>query len=97
VAHDERRRVERLDDAGQVLDGLRDREVGDDAGVLAERLDLDVESGIRGCQDPVALGFVVRNPVLLAARGHPESVYQYDGVRGSSHASSRPPARAGPA
>jgi hypothetical protein len=46
VADDERRRVERLDDAGQVIDGLRDGQVGDDLRILAQRFDLDVESRI---------------------------------------------------
>ena len=60
VTDDERRRIERLDDAGQVIDGRRDGQVGDDVGVLAQCFDLDVEPWIRGRDDAVALGFVPR-------------------------------------
>ena len=70
----------RLDDAGEVVDGLRDGEVGDDVRVLAQRFDLDLEPRIRRGEDAVALRLVVRLPALPAARRHPEAVYENDGV-----------------
>ncbi|CPU66332.1 Possible glyoxalase/bleomycin resistance protein/ dioxygenase [Mycobacteroides abscessus] len=80
VAHDDRRRVERLDDGGQVVQGLRDGEVGDELRVLPEPLDLDLETGVAGRQDGESLLLVVRDPPLPAPRGHPEAVHEHDGV-----------------
>ena len=36
---------------GEVVDGLRDGELGDDVGVLAQRLDLDLEAGVGRGED----------------------------------------------
>ena len=45
----------RLDAPGEVVDGLGDAEVGDDVGVLAQCLDLDLETGVAGGEDLEAL------------------------------------------
>ena len=41
--------------AGQVVDRVRDGQVGDDLGVLPQCLDLDVEARVGGSQHRVAL------------------------------------------
>ena len=63
------------------VDDLRHLELFDRFGVCPERLDLDFEPRIRGCEDRVALGLVVRLPVLPAPGRHPEAVDQDDRVR----------------
>jgi hypothetical protein len=80
VADDDRRLVQALDHGGQVVDGLRDGEAGDDLRLLAERLDLDVEAGVGRCDHPVPLRLVVGHPVLPGAGCHPEAVHEHDGV-----------------
>ena len=80
VAHDDRRRVERADDGLEVLDDLRHRHRLDRGRVGVERLDLDLEAGIGGGEDLEALGLVVGDPVLPAARRDPEAVDEHDRV-----------------
>ena len=80
MAHDDRRPVELRDDTGEVRNGLGHRQRRDHRRVLAERLHLDLEPWVAGRDDPVALALVVRDPLLPAARGHPQPVDQDDGV-----------------
>ena len=70
----------RLDDLREVVDGLGHGQGRDGVGVLPQRLDLDLEAGVGGGQHAEALGLVVRDPVLPAARGHPEAVDEDDRV-----------------
>jgi hypothetical protein len=84
VADDDRRGVQGVDHAREVLDdpghgqGLDGRRVG------VERLDLHLEAGIARGQHGEAAGLVVRDPVLPAAGRDPEAVDQDDGVGGGS-------------
>ena len=80
VAHEDRRGVERPDDRLQMRDDRGDREPLDRRRVGVERLDLDLETGVCGGEDAVALRLVVRDPVLPAARRHPEAVDQHDRI-----------------
>ena len=54
--------------------------LGDHRRVGVQRLDLDLETRIRGREDLEAALLVVGDPVLPAARGHPEAVDEDDGV-----------------
>src|SRR5581483_12463088 len=85
VAHDDRRAVEALDDALDVLDDPGNGLLGDHLRVLPQRLDLDLEAGVGGGQDPVALLLVVGDPVLPAAGGHPQPMDENDGFRHCCH------------
>ena len=55
-------------------------EVDDRRGVLAQRLDLDVEARVGGREDVVPLALVVSDPMLPATRCDPEPVNENDGV-----------------
>ena len=55
-------------------------EIGGEIGVLAQRLDFDLESGVAGGDDLVPPGFEAFLPPAPAARGHPEAVDENDGV-----------------
>jgi hypothetical protein len=51
-------------------------------GVLAERLDLDLEAWVGGGEHAVAAALVALDPLLPTSGGHPEAVDQNDGVWG---------------
>ena len=87
VPDQDRRLFELVDHAGQVRDGLRDGELGDDRRVLAQRLDLHLEAGVAGREDAVALGLQIRDPAFPRARGHPQPVDEDDGI--GAHAVTR--------
>src|SRR5215203_4771307 len=76
------RRCLRLLDAAGALAIPRGQSL-DRGGVLAQRLDLDLQAWVGRGEHAVALAFVTLDPLLPAAWGHPESVDQYDGVWGA--------------
>jgi hypothetical protein len=81
VAHDDRRALQLAYDALQVLDDGGNRQRLDRGGILAQRLYLDFQTGVGWGEHAVAAALVALDPLLPAARGHPEAVDQDDGVR----------------
>ena len=96
VAHEDRRLVERVDHAGQVVDGLRDREVGDDRpGPRAAPRPRPRSPGSRG-EHAVALGLVVGRPSPPSCAGSSTARGSGRSSRWLPHPSGRPgPPRAG--
>jgi hypothetical protein len=80
MSHDDRWLIEIADDALVMLDDAGDGQRLDRRGVCAQRLDLDLEAGVGGGEHPVAAACVAVDPVLPAARGHPQSVDQHNRV-----------------
>jgi hypothetical protein len=81
-----RRHAERLTGLDDAELSALDRRARDLVAAVTEATaapatyDLDVEPWIRRRDDVVALGLVVRNPVLPATRGHPEAVDQKEAL-----------------
>jgi len=78
VPHDDRRAVERPDDAVVVVDDLFDVKLCDPGRVAAQLVDVAVHAGPGRRDDVVAAALVTLDPVLPAERRHPESVDQDD-------------------
>src|SRR5215217_7970443 len=76
VAHENRRLVELSDDALVVLDYGGDRKRLDRRGVLVERLYLYLQAGVCWGEHMIATVLIALDPLLPAARSHPESVDQ---------------------
>ena len=76
--------VEDLQELGndvlQVRDRIRHGDVLDRGRILAQRLDFDLEAGIGGREHAVPAALEVGDPVLPAARRHPQAVDQHHGV-----------------
>jgi hypothetical protein len=85
VADEDRRGVELGDDGLQVLDDRRDGDLRDRRRVGAERLHLDLEAGVGRREHAVALGLVVRDPVLPGTWRDPEAMDEDDGLRCGAH------------
>ena len=62
----------------EVIQGGGNGRLGDDLGLLAQRLDLDLESRVCRHDDLMSLRPVVRSPVVPASRRHPQPVDQHD-------------------
>jgi hypothetical protein len=84
VPDEDRRCVQAADDRLEVFDERRHRQLLDRRRVGVERLDLDLEPGIRRSEHAEAALLVVRDPVLPTAGRDPEAVDQDDGV-GCAH------------
>jgi hypothetical protein len=83
VAHDDRGSVELVYDALVVLDYGGDGQRLYRGGVLAQCLNLDLETWVGWGKYTVAAPLVVIDPLLPAAGGHPQTVDQDDGVQGA--------------
>jgi hypothetical protein len=86
MTHEDRRRLDSFDNDFEVRHDRGDREVFDRRWIAVERFDLDLESRIRWSEDAIALGFIVRDPVLPASRRHPEAVEPAQSYRDRSPA-----------
>jgi hypothetical protein len=78
MTDEDRRRLESFDDAFEVRHDRGYREAFDRRRIAVEGLDLDFEPGIRRREHAIALGFIMRDPVLPASRRHPETMNQDD-------------------
>src|SRR4029453_17574626 len=80
MTYEDRWCLELLDHDFEMLHERGNREPLDGRWIAVERFDLDLEPRIRWSEDAVALGFIARDPVLPAARRHPEAMNQYDRI-----------------
>jgi hypothetical protein len=80
MTHEDRWRLESLDNAFEVRHDRVNREAFDGRRIAVEGFDLDLEPGIRWSEHAVALGFIACDPVLPASRRHPEAMNQYDRI-----------------
>src|SRR5215212_1454114 len=82
VAHDDRRALQLAYDTLVVLHDCGDRQRLDRGGVLVQRLYLYLQAGVCWGEHMIATVLIALDPLLPAARSHPESVDQDDGVGG---------------
>src|SRR5262245_10917863 len=61
-----------------MVDGCGDGYLGDDLGLFAQRLDLDLEPRVRRRDDLMSLRPVVLHPAVPTPGGHPKPVDQHD-------------------
>src|SRR5262245_36359726 len=80
MTHEDRWRVDSLNNAFEMLHEGGNREALDGRWIAVERLDLDLEARIRWREDEVASGLIARDPVLPASRRHPEAMNQDDRI-----------------
>jgi len=83
VAHDDRLRVECVDDLGEVIEDLTHAQVRQGRGIVSDRLDTGcarLDSRIAGRDNPQASLFVAGDPMLPRQRRHPKAVDEYDCV-----------------
>src|SRR3712207_5158829 len=82
VAHDDRRALQLAYNTLVVLHDCGDRQRLDRGRVLVQRLYLYLQAGVGRSEHTIATVLIALDPLLPAARSHPESVDQDDGVGG---------------
>jgi hypothetical protein len=80
MTHEDRGRLDSLDNAFEVRHDRGNRETLNGRWIAVERFDLDLEPRIRWSEDAVAPGFIARDPMLPASWRHPEAMNQHDRI-----------------
>src|SRR3712207_6725170 len=80
VTHDDRWALQLAYDTLVVLHDCGDRQRLDRGGILVQGLYLYLQAGVGRSEHAIAAALVALDPVLPAARSHPQTVDQHDGV-----------------